>query len=395
MRIGLNLLHALPKIGGVWNYIAGLLTALGECDRRNTYVAFVTRTSERLVPPQPNFSIVRVDVRSEVRARRIFYENTLLQRQARQYQLDCMHWFANTQAIFNTVPGVVTVYDLMVFAKPQAFHWVKRLYLQALIPLTAHRARVLLPMSQSTAQDLIRIAKATESKMVVIPPVLGAQFVTSQPAEILKLRTKYHLPDQFWLYVAHFYPHKNHMRLLQAYRRLKSEGFAPWPLVLCGDFKGSDDLIRNTVAELGLERDVKLTLAGSVAAASFPRLEGSELPVLYSAATAQILPSLFEGAGIPALESMACGCPLAASNIPSFREFAGEAALYFDPQDPNAISQAMLTLQQDSALRTRLRTLGLTRLTEFKAKNVVSKLLAAYSRAMQKKQARRDEEQLD
>src|SRR6185436_333503 len=121
LRIGLNLLHALPEIGGAWNYIANLVNALGEWDTENTYVVFVTKASECLVPRKSNFEKELVNIRSESRPARILYENTALQLLVRQKKLDCLHWFSANQAVLNSVPGVVTIYDVLPFLNSASF----------------------------------------------------------------------------------------------------------------------------------------------------------------------------------------------------------------------------------------------------------------------------------
>lgn len=374
MRIGLNLLHALPEIGGGWNYIANLVAALGQCDDTNTYIAFVTKESECLVPAKPNFKSVRINIRSVSRAQRVMYENTILQLRAHKHKLDCMHWFANTQALINAVPGVVTVYDLQAFLNLATFSRVKRLYLRFMTSMTARRASVLLPMSRATAQDLQCVLNVNVARMIVIPVVMGSQFKPAAAEEIMRFKAKYRLPDRFLLYVSHMYPHKNHLNLLQAYHRLKSSGFSPWPLVLRGDPKGAETDVMDTIARLNLEKDTIL----------LPRLDKGELPALYSAASALLFPSLYEGGGIPIVEAMACGCPVVASDIPPTREFAGEAGSYFDPRDSDSIVRAMVELQRNPDSRERQRQAGLARAAEFRPQLVVSKLLSAYSQAAKK-----------
>jgi glycosyltransferase involved in cell wall biosynthesis len=374
VRIGLNLLHALPEIGGSWNYVANLLAALSQYDHTNTYVVFVTRASKPLAPLKPNFIQVLIELRSISRARRIFYEHTMLQWLARKHQLDCMHWFANTQALINTVPGAVTIYDLQPFFNFANFSRVKRLYLQMMIALTARRAAILLPMSQTTANELQRVLKANPADLVVIPPILNSQFVPAATEAGRPFKTKYRLPEQFWLYVAHLYPHKNHLRLLQAYHQLKSGGLAPWPLVLRGDPAGAELEVKQAITRLNLESDIIM----------LPRLEEAELSLLFSTATALVFPSLYEGGGIPVVEAMACGCPVIAADIPVVREFAGDAASYFDPLDVEAMGQAMLALQSSPDQRAANRQVGLARAEEFRAGQVVSKLLNAYNRALQR-----------
>ena len=182
---------------------------------------------------------------------------------------------------------------------------------------------------------------------------------------------RYGLPDQYWLYVAHYYPHKNHRLLLQAYRRLRDTGRPAWPLVLRGDPKGAEDDIAKALSELKLQ-DAVLQL---------PPLPRADVPRLYAAASAMVFPSLYEGAGIPALEAMSCGCPITASDIPALREFAGDAADYFQPGDEASIAGAMRMMQEDAARRRQLREAGLARSQLFSAEAVAPRLTHAYRRA--------------
>ncbi|MFA5343052.1 MAG: glycosyltransferase family 1 protein [Kiritimatiellia bacterium] len=368
MRIGLNLLHALPEIGGGWNYIANLIAALNDEDRENQYIAFVTGASESLVPLNSRFTVVRCPVDSRSRLARILFENTVLQVLAGRYRLDCFHWFANTQAILNRVPALVTVYDLQPFLNYARYGWGKRIYLRGMMRMTARHAPMLLPMSQATAEDLRALLEVETERMTVIRVIIDSLF---QPAPLPAregMRQKYNLPEQFWLYVAHGYPHKNHTRLLQAYHEMKINGRKPWPLVLRGDGLQTADSIRRPLTQFGLESDVIF----------LPRLERRELPLLYSAASALIFPSLYEGGGIPVVEAMACGCPVTASYLPPIKEFIDNAALYFDPLNVQSMADSMLTFERNSDLRMQCREKGLLRANDFRAERIIPILLKAY-----------------
>jgi glycosyltransferase involved in cell wall biosynthesis len=371
MRIGLNLLFATPEIGGSWNYVSSLVKGIEECDSVNTYVAYVTKKSVSMVAENRRFVQVLVNIDPIVRTNRVIYENTVLQVLARKHKLDCMHWFANTQAIVNTVPGVVTVYDLQTFSKMHNWPIVKRIYLKWMMSYSVRSASLLLPMSYATAQDLERVLQADPSRMTVIHPVLGKHFVRGTEKIISSFRTKYRLPCRFWVYVAHLYPHKNHRRLLEAFGILRKNGFPAWPLVLRGDGSESDS-VRRAIREFQLEDQVTF----------LPRLEVQELPFLYSTATALVYPSLYEGGGIPVIEALACGCPVLAADIPPTREYADSAASYFDPHSTPAIVRAISEFQSDPRLRENLREEGFARAEMFRSEQVISKLLEAYVKAI-------------
>ncbi len=372
MRIGLNLLHARPDIGGAWNYIANLLAALGEYDHTNKFVAFVTEDSRRLVPDGPNFEAVPVRLRAESQPLRVLFENTFFPILARKYQLDCMHWFANYHAIFNTVPAVVTVYDLLAFNKAKTSASLKRAYLRWMIKLTVRRSPVLLPMSLATADELKRSLGADPERLFTVPAIVEPFFHPATPEAAALFRRKHRLPEKFWLYVAHFNLHKNHSRLLEAYRSLKQDSARPWPLVLRGDNKWEETGVASKIRALNLSNDVF----------RLPSLDRNELPALYSSASAMVFPSLYEGSGIPVIEAMACGCPVAASDIPPVRENAKDAALYFNPMDVSAMAKAMLYLQTNEKQREIQRNKGLLTAGKFRAESIVPILQKAYRMAV-------------
>jgi glycosyltransferase involved in cell wall biosynthesis len=126
------------------------------------------------------------------------------------------------------------------------------------------------------------------------------------------------------------------------------------------------------VSRLGLTADVIL----------LPRLAPGDLPAVYAAAGALVFASVYEGAGLPVLEAQACGCPVIASDIPPVREFAGDAAEYFNPLDVAGMRRAMMALTGEPARRARLRNLGLERAQTVRAQPVVRHLLGAYERAI-------------
>ncbi len=372
MRVGLNLLHAMPEIGGGWNYISRLIWALGEYDHENEYIAFVTEKSIKIVPKKQNFKIVKVRINPISRVQRILYENTMLQLNAIKQKVDLLHWFANTMSFIRVTPGIATIYDLLVYEMPKSFSLMQRVYIKTMIPYTVRHAVGLLPMSRTTADNLYVILNALPNRMQVIPAIVNEAFRPATLEKIRSVKEKYELPEKFWLYVAHFYPHKNHRRLLNAYHVAKTRGVSLWPLMLRGNDQGMRNIIEEHVVRLNLENDVRF----------LPRFEEEELATLYSMATALIFPSMYEGCGIPVVEAMACGCPVVAASVPSVIENAGNAAVYFNPYDEASIADAMVSFQNMDAVTIHLkRNEGLQRADDYRPKKIVDMLKNAYKQA--------------
>jgi glycosyltransferase involved in cell wall biosynthesis len=374
MKVGLNLLHAMPEIGGGWNYIQNLIWAIGECKTAHEYVAYVTDYSDTIVADNSNIRKVRVKVDPRIRAFRVAHENTLLQLAVHKDKINLLHWFANTCSIVNPAPAVVTVYDLQRGVRSSLKTMIKTAYFRAMMQVTVRNAMNFLPMSSATAGELSRVNGISSNRMTVVPPILNDSFRRPHDACITEFRNKYNLPTSFWLYVSHFYPHKNHIRLLKAYAELKSTlTTALWPLILRGDSRQGFQPVLDAIRELGLQDDVRI----------MPRLKDDEMPVLYAAASALVFPSLYEGGGIPILEAMACGCPILASNLPSIFEYADDVPDYFEPTDTSSIYHAMMKYQCNGELRGRKRAQGLQRCALHRKEVVIDDLSRAYDDALQ------------
>jgi alpha-1,3-rhamnosyl/mannosyltransferase len=173
----------------------------------------------------------------------------------------------------------------------------------------------------------------------------------------------------FALYVGINKPHKNLVRLVQAWGKLGS-GAQGWELVLAGGEDPRYKQARHEAARLGLP----VHFPGSIAE--------EDLPALYNAAGIFVLPSTYEGFGLPVLEAMACGTPVLCSNTSSLPEIAGNAALYISPEDTDGIAKVLRCLIGDALLRAELSEKGRRQASRFSWERAARETLAVYRFAL-------------
>lgn len=368
MRIGLNLLPVRPGIGGSWNYIQALITALAEYDRENEYVLFVTGASAPMIPRSANFRAIELPVPTAWRPLRVLFENSLFRVTVQRARLDCLHHVFGTLPFVGKMASVVTMLDLMEFDRPGDVSLVKRAYLHVMRRHAASRATILAPISHTTAEDLHRLLGVPWDRMVIVPASMEPRFSPQGAEEVERYRTRLRLPRNFWLVVADHQPHKNYDRLVPAFAQLRAAEPGGWPLVIRGE--ASRELVALLHAHGVGDRVTFL-----------PRLPAQEMPLLYGAASALVFPSLFEGGGIPVMEAMACACPVVASDIPTTAEFATDAAITFDPTSVAGIMEAMQACEASRDMRAQQVERGLAAVSKLRPEAVARACMSAYRRA--------------
>jgi alpha-1,3-rhamnosyl/mannosyltransferase len=247
-------------------------------------------------------------------------------------------------------PIVVTLHDLIPMHLPHLFTPGRRLLYRASLSLALRASAAVICVSEATLSDLNSAFRLDPARLFVIHEAAAEHFRPVSRNELERVRARHHLPDEYILFLGSNKPHKNIPALIDAFSRLRS---AP-PLIIAGSEDPRYLQARKRAAQFkAQERTIFL---GGV--------PEEDLPALYSGARAFVFPSLYEGFGLPPLEAMACGTPVACSDIPSLRKTAGDAALLFDPKEPEAIAAALERLLTDAALREDLRERGLRRAAE-------------------------------
>jgi glycosyltransferase involved in cell wall biosynthesis len=283
---------------------------------------------------------------------------------------DVLHSLASTGPLAGRVPRVVTVHDLNYLLFPEAHFGLRARGMRVLVPAAARRSRRVIVSSETTRADLIEHLGLPPAKIDVVPLALGQP--PAQP-DRSREQTRADLDAgtrPILLTVSAKRPHKNLMRLLGALARMPAER-RPL-LVMPGYPTPHEDELRARAGQLGLAGDVRL----------LGWVSEQELEDLYRAADAFVFPSLHEGFGMPVLEAMARGLPVATSGRTSLAEVAGEAALLFDAEDEPSIAGAIERLLEDRELALRLGRAGVEQAGRFTWDATAAGALASYRRAL-------------
>jgi glycosyltransferase involved in cell wall biosynthesis len=280
---------------------------------------------------------------------------------------------------FRLMRAIVNVHDLAFLKFPGTTLLTdesKRYYAQ--VPWAAHNAEALITLSQSARDDMVQLLRVNPNKIAVIPAAAGEDFKppSDLPGAQKAAATKYALPmpDEggYILFVSTIEPRKNLPTLLEAYSLLRDHArVRPLPaLAVVGREGWLFEEVHSRIKELGLKDMVRL----------LGEVPGADLVALYQGARAFAMPSLYEGFGLPALEALACGVPVLASNAGSLPEVVGEAGVLLDPHDVDGWTDALERVLVDEIEAQRLRLAGPKQAASFSWERAARQTWGLYAR---------------
>ncbi|HUZ00043.1 MAG TPA: glycosyltransferase family 1 protein [Thermomicrobiaceae bacterium] len=384
MRVGI-LGHLLSfasdyRQAGVSRYIEFLARNLPQVAPGDEFLLFTGPTGARGAPQLPQGVHVlpgRLPTgRPELR---ILWEQVVAPPALARYRMDVVHAPVNVAPVLSPVPTVVTVHDLAFARYPEQYPGLKQRYLNALTRRSVRRASRVIAVSENTRIDVLRDYGVAPERVVTVPNGIDpAMKPVPDDDALARFRGEHGLPRHFLLFVGTLQPRKNLLGLLRAYARVRDR--LDLPLVVVGGAGWHYTPIFDEVQRLGLND--RVSFAGYAA--------GDTLASWYSAATAFVFPSLYEGFGLPVAEAMACGTAVVTSSTSSLPEVAGDAALLVDPRDLEALGEALVRVASDEALRRNLRERGLARARQFTWERTARETVAVYHEAARTgRQARR------
>jgi glycosyltransferase involved in cell wall biosynthesis len=263
---------------------------------------------------------------------------------------------------FVPAPLVLTLHDAIHLAVPGETSALKRAYYRHVVRPAALGARAIITVSSFSRDELVRYLDLDPARFHVIPNGVDERFSPPSPDAVARVRERYQLPARFALYVGNLKPHKNIQVIVRTAERLRDR----IPVVLVGE--------ENIASSLGPR------------AAAFVRSLGVvpdvDLPALYGACTVFVFPSMYEGAGLPPLEAMACGAAVISSNAASMPEVLGDAAATFAPDDDVALAGLLMRAVEDPAFRDRLASLGPPQAARYRWRQSVEKTAEIYRKAL-------------
>ncbi len=372
MRVGLDLLYLIPgETGGRETYARELVSALLACSADLDLVAFVNRDAGAWLAAEigQEISTTVLPISARSRAQWALGELALVVAAARRERVELLHSMANFAPAWGPFRRVVTIHDLQYRALPDLLSRTARVSTAGMIKLAGRRADRVITGSHTTAREIVEGLGVDASRIDVIPHGSGSTLGVDQPLTT-ELRSRHGLTDRTMILCpASNLPHKNLPVLLRALALL--DPLTRPILVLAGHDTDSAD-IRAEARARGVDEHVY-----GLGSVSSEELEG-----LYALAACVVLPTLYEGFGLPVLEAMVRGVPVICSDLPVLREVAETAALYFDPRNPAEIAGKLDRLTSDTGLTDRLQALGIARAEEFSWAAAAAGTVASYRRAL-------------
>jgi glycosyltransferase involved in cell wall biosynthesis len=374
MHIGLNLIFLVPgETGGMEIAARELIPELlAQAAPGMRFTAFVNREASYAGdgPWGELLPAVTVPVNARERVQWVLGEQALLPVAGARAGVELMHSLASTAPLWGRFRRVVTVHDLIYARFPEAHAGIRDKGMRVLVPAGVRRSARVMADSQSTRDDLVALLGIAAERIDVVPLGLGA-VQRGQPPPEREVRARFELGERtVLLSLSAKRPHKNLLALIGALAQIAPD---ERPVLVIPGYATAHELeLRARADALGVAHDVR-----------FPSwVSNAELEGLWSLAQAFVFPSLYEGFGLPVLEAMARGVPVACSDASSLPEVAGDAALLFDPRNEVAIATALQRLLRDAALVETLRARGLERARAFTWERTARLTLESYARAM-------------
>jgi glycosyltransferase involved in cell wall biosynthesis len=351
---------------GIGTYIRNLLRHLARIDRDSEYVLLCQAPDVGIAAQLgPNFRAV-LEPAPTYSFREQLHVPWVLHRE----RPDVFHAPHYVLPPLTRCRSVVTIHDCIHLMFPQYLpNRAAYVYARASMWSAARQAHRILTVSEASKRDIIHFFSVPPEKVIVVYNAIEERFALTPSAEAIeRVRERYQLNHRFVLYVGNIKPHKNLVRLIEAFAELRTRGFDDLKLLIIGDEISKLPALRRAVHSHKLHKHVRF----------LGFLEDETLSILYRLAAVFVFPSLYEGFGLPPIEAMASGTPVVTSNVSSMPEVTGDAAVLVDPYNVESIVDGIARVLNDPALAAELRRKGMARARDFSWARSVARTREVY-----------------
>ncbi|NTW87911.1 MAG: glycosyltransferase family 4 protein [Desulfobulbaceae bacterium] len=336
MRIGVNTLFLVPgDVGGTEVYLRKNLEEMVAQSQDHTFVLFTTKDNDAVLRSDlGNFGNVEyrlVPVWAGIRPLRIAAEQILLPLKAKVAKLDVLWSPGYTAPFFSSCPQLVTIHDLQYLSFPEDMQWLERWTLDVLVRSACRRCCRIITISKFSKEEIIRHRFACAEKIRIVHEGVDSVFGGKAPvSSVREAKEAVSANVPYILCVAHTYPHKKVHLLVEAFGLIEDQ--IPHHLVLVGKARRGEDEVVRGLAKVKDQSRVK----------RYTHLDFPVLVETFQRADLFVLPSVYEGFGLPVLEAMMAGVPVVTTASASLPEVGGDWVTYASPVSGPGIAAAIL-----------------------------------------------------
>jgi glycosyltransferase involved in cell wall biosynthesis len=349
---------------GIGTYIQQIVKSLSSLKTKHSFLLYVDPADKSSISLPRDWTMAEVNY-----GKYSLSEIGMFARRAKKDRVDVFHEPHYTLPAGMNDCSVVTIHDIIHLRFPQLFGRLQRVYSQAMVWHALKHSRFVIVDSEFTKKDILNTFRIQPDKINVIHLGVGEQYRTlHEERKVLEFRKRFDIERQFILYVGNVKPHKGIETLLSAFSVVCRK--EDWDLVLAGGSIQRDPNLHSLVVKSGIEDRIK----------ELGRLNDDDLVTAYHAAAMLVMPSRYEGFGLPALEAMACGTPVIVSDAASLPEIVGDAAIVFKVGNVQELADGFQKLTKQPALRQEMVHKGIERAKTFTWKKTAERTLDIYER---------------
>ncbi|HPF49986.1 MAG TPA: glycosyltransferase family 1 protein [Draconibacterium sp.] len=368
MRLGFDAKRAFLNTSGLGNYSRNTLNALQKKFPENEYILYTPEIKTGMLEQQDRFHLYAPPSKMS-KFHKSVWRNFKLSNELKEHKIELFHGLSNEipRGIDKTgIPTLVTIHDLIFIRYPEFYKFFDRQIFHSKVSYACKAATKIIAISEQTKSDLVEFKRADPAKIEVIHQAISPLFFEQADSE--KVRSKYNLPKQFILSVGTIEERKNQLSILKALETRNID----LPLVMIGNPTSYCNDIHKYVASKNLQKQVIF----------LKNIPEKDLAAIYQIAELSVYISVFEGFGLPVIESMACGCPVITSNVSCLPETAGDAALLCSPDNLEELGEYIFKTITDNPFKAGLISKGKKRAEEFQAKNYAERLMKLYKETL-------------